>query len=120
MAGAYTTECPPGGEDAGSWIRRGMACTRRRKYSDAIESFDRALEHEPGSVEALLGRGNALYALERYDEALAAYDRAVETAPDRPAVHLARANALSALGRTDEAAAAFARAMDLRRRPERG
>ena len=120
MAGAYTTDCPPGGEDADSWIRRGMACTRRRKYATAIESFDQALGHEPGSIEALLGRGNALYALERYDEALAGYDRAVERAPDRPAPQMARANALTALGRKDEAAAAFARAMDLRHRPERG
>ncbi len=99
MAGVYATECPPGGEDADSWIRRGMVCTRRRKYATAIESFGRALDHDPGSVEALLGRGNALYALERYDEALAAYDRALEAAPDRPAVHLARSSALSALGR---------------------
>jgi tetratricopeptide (TPR) repeat protein len=120
MAGIYTSECPPGGDDADSWVRRGMVCTRRRKYATAIESFEQALEHEPGSIEALLGRGNALYALERYDEALAAYDRALEAAPDRPAVHLARANALSALGRTEEAATAFARAMDLRHRPERG
>jgi tetratricopeptide (TPR) repeat protein len=119
MAGVYTTDCPPGGDDAGSWIRRGMVCTRRRKYATAIESFGRALDHDPGSVEALLGRGNALYALERYEDALAAYDRALEASPDRPAVHLARSSALSALGRTEEAAAAFARAMGLRHRLER-
>ncbi len=94
-------------------------CTRRRKYAAAIGSFEQALEQDPGSVEALLGQGNALYALERYDEALAVYDRAVERAPDRPAPHMARANALTALGRKEEAAAAFARAMDLRHRPER-
>lgn len=120
MAGVYTTDCPPGGGDADSWIRRGMACTRRRKYATAIESFDRALEFEPDSVEALLCRGNALYALDRHGEALAAYDRALEKAPDRPGLHLARSNALAALGRRDEAAAAFARAMDLRARPEQG
>lgn len=120
MAGVYTTDCPPGGDDAVSWIRRGMACTRRRKYAAAIELFDRALGFEPGSVEALLGRGNALYALERYDEALAVYDRSVKRAPDRPAPHMARSNALTALGRKEEAAAAFARAMNLRHRSERG
>lgn len=111
--------CPPGGTDAGAWVRRGMVCTRRRKYATAIESFDRALDFEPESVEALLGRGNALYALERYDEALTVYDRAVQAAPDRPAPHLARSNALKALGRAEEASAAFARAMDLRHRPDR-
>jgi tetratricopeptide (TPR) repeat protein len=120
MAGILPPVCPPGKDDAAFWTRRGMAFTRRRRYATAIESFERALRDDPGSVEALLGRGNALYALERYDEALAAYDRALETAPDRPAVHLARVNALSALGRTEEASAAFGRAMDLRHRPERG
>jgi tetratricopeptide (TPR) repeat protein len=97
-----------------------MACTRRRKYSAAIEAFGLALGYDQDSVEALLGRGNALYALERYDEALDTYDRALESAPERPAIHLARANALAELGRSEEAAAAFARAMDLRRRPEQG
>ncbi|MEN6342573.1 MAG: tetratricopeptide repeat protein [Methanospirillum sp.] len=120
MAGIDTTDCPPGGNDAVSWIRRGMACTRRRKYGAAIESFDEAIRREPGSVEALLDRGNALYALERYEEALAAYDRATELAPDRPAAHFARSNALSELGRKEEAAAAFARGMELRHRPEPG
>lgn len=111
--------CPPGGTDAGAWVRRGMVCTRRRKYATAIEAFDCALALEPDSVEALLGRGNALYALERYDEALAVYDRAVQAAPDCPAPHLACSNALRALDHAEEAAAAFDRAMDLRHRPDR-
>ena len=72
MAGILPPECPPGEGDAAFWTRRGMACTRRRRYATAIESFEQALTHDPGSVEALLGRGNALYALERHDEALAA------------------------------------------------
>ena len=62
-----------------AWPARAAA-----RSTTAIESFEQALKHDPGSVEALLGRGNALYALERYGEALAAYDRALETAPDLP------------------------------------
>lgn len=119
MAGTDEEACPPGRETAGSWIERGMARTRRRQYARALESFGRALGLDPGSVEALIGRGNALYVLERYDEALASYDRALEAAPDRPAIHLARGNALSALGRAEEAETAFDRAMDLRHRPNR-
>lgn len=119
MPGVDTNGCPPGGEDVNAWIQRGMVCTRRRKYAMAIESFDTALEHEPGSVEALVGRGNAFYALDRYSEALAAYDAAIEAAPGRPILYLARANALSALGRADEATATVARATDLRHCPGR-
>ena len=114
-----TTDRPAGDGDAGWWVQRGMTWTRRSKYAAAIEAFDRALDVEPDSAEALLGRGNAFYALARYDEALAAYDRAVQAAPDRPAPYLARSNALTALGRTEEAAVAFARAMDLRFRRNR-
>ena len=121
MAGAYTTECPPGGEDAGSWIRRGMACTRRRKYSDAIGSFDRALEHEPE-----LGRGPAR-AGERPLRARALRRGARRVRPCRgAALPIARPRRWPARMRSrrsagsEEAAAAFARAMDLRRRPERG
>lgn len=114
MDGGFSSECPPGGADADSWNRRGMACTRRRRFDAAIDSFGRALALEPRFVEAILGRANALYARERYVEALEAYDRALELDPSRPAVHLARANALTALGRADEAADAIARAMALR------
>lgn len=119
MSTDTTTDRPAGDGDAGWWVQRGMTWTRRRRYAAAIEAFDRALDFEPDSVEALLGRGNALYALARYDEALAVYDCAVQAAPDRPAPHIARSNALTALGRSDEATAAFARAMDLRVRHNR-
>ena len=116
MALFTQSDCrPDGGSDAASWTRRAMASTRRRHYPKAIESFDHALECEPGSVEALLGRGNALYALDRFDEALETYERALEIAPERPALHLARSNALVALGRKEEAVAAYDRAMALRR-----
>lgn len=120
MDGESTAECPPGGEDAGSWTERGTACMRRHRFESALESYGQALGHDRDSVEALLGRGNALYALKRYEDALDAYDQALVAAPDRPAVHFARSNALAMLARPEEAAVAFERGMGLRRRARTG
>lgn len=114
MNGSARTACPPGGDDAPSWVFRGMACTRRRHYTEALAAFERALEIEPSLLDALLGMGNAYYALERYDDALRTYDRTLELAPESPALHLARSNALDALGRCDEAYTAYDRALSLR------
>ncbi len=114
MNSSPRSACPPGGDDAASWVFRGMACTRRRNYAEALASFERGLQIDPSSVEALLGMGNALYALERYGDALSMYDRALVVVPERPALHLARSNALDALGRCDEAHQAYDQALALR------
>ncbi|KAF5063369.1 Tetratricopeptide repeat protein [anaerobic digester metagenome] len=114
MNGSSRSACPPGGDDAASWVFRGMTCTRRRQYNEAVVAFERALHLNATMVEAMVGMGNAFFALERYDDALQAYDRALAVAPERPALHLARSNALEALGRCNEAHQAYDCALALR------
>ncbi|MDX2225420.1 MAG: tetratricopeptide repeat protein [Rhodospirillaceae bacterium] len=53
----------------------------RGDYDMALGFYDRALQQEPGSVMAQLGRGAALHKLGRLDEARAGYERVLKADP---------------------------------------
>ena len=53
-----------------------------QRYSEAIKSYDRALEIKPDNHQAWHNRGIALYYLQRYSEAIKFYDKALEINPD--------------------------------------
>jgi tetratricopeptide (TPR) repeat protein len=98
----------------------------RRDVKDAIMRFDRALQHAPAYVPALVGRGRALLELGRDDDALGSFERALAADPSladdlqgRIEVlrfkglqdSLTRAKAASDAGRLDEARAAYGQAL---------
>ena len=54
------------------------------RYSEAIASYDQALEFKPDNDQAWYNRGVALGNLGRYSEAIASYDQALQIKPDDP------------------------------------
>jgi tetratricopeptide (TPR) repeat protein len=58
--------------------KRGTRLISENKYEKAIETFDRAIEKEPGNYRAWLMRGYALYCLGHYNDALLSYNQALE------------------------------------------
>jgi tetratricopeptide (TPR) repeat protein len=97
----------------------------RRDAKDAVMRFDRALQHEPAYVPALVGRGRALLELGRDNDALASFEDALEADPSLTDLQgrievlrfkglqdsLARAKAASDAGRLDEARTAYGQAI---------
>jgi len=83
----------------------GVALGRLGRNAEAIDSFDRALNLAPGSVESWFGRGMTLIAAGRRQDAIASFDRAIAAKPDFAQVHLLRAKLLADLGRHDDALA---------------
>lgn len=59
----------------------GYVALARRQHDEAIERFDRALQHLPNYAPALVGRAQALGALGRDAEALASYEAAAAADP---------------------------------------
>lgn len=55
--------------NADAWFLKGEIARLQRDPEKSLASYNRALELEPQSVQALLGRGGILIALERHDEA---------------------------------------------------
>ncbi len=95
------------------WRYRGLMLANLKRYSEALESFDRAMQlHLDDSVNWDL-RGVALQGLNRHAEALASFDKAIEFKPDYQYAWMHRGNALSALGKYEEAVASYDRAIQI-------
>jgi tetratricopeptide (TPR) repeat protein len=56
----------------------GPAHHELKRYNDAINNYDKAIEIDPNRVWAWNNKGNALSRLERYEEAIQCYNRAIE------------------------------------------
>lgn len=65
------------------WIESGDLLAQFQQYDEANLSFSRALELNPASTKALIGRGAVLMAQEQYALALADFERAVRFAPQK-------------------------------------
>ncbi len=94
----------PGNGDA--WYNRGVVLIDLERWSEAVESFDRALNLQQTPM-AWTNRGSALQRLERLNEALESTERALRIAPDYGLAHFNRGVVLRGLKRHGEAVAAF-------------
>ena len=77
------------------------------RATEALESYDRALALEPGHVDTLNNRGNALLRLGRAAEALASYGQALALAPGSSEAANNHGNALVALADPAQALVSF-------------
>ncbi len=65
------------GNIPGAWVMRGNAEYALKRYSDAVESYDRALELNSEDHSVWHSRGMAAEAMEDYGKAESSYDRAI-------------------------------------------
>jgi tetratricopeptide (TPR) repeat protein len=92
------------------WLFLGIYLGKLGRYTEALESLDRALEIDPKDAVVWFNRGLALDELKRYKEGLASYDRALEIDPTYAATWNNRGITLLELGRYQEALESFERA----------
>jgi tetratricopeptide (TPR) repeat protein len=86
---------------------------RAGRWHEAATAYDAVLQRWPGSLPALIGRGNARYAAGDLDGAAAAYRAALERHPGAAVAWNNLADVLAAQGARDEALIAARRAFDL-------
>jgi tetratricopeptide (TPR) repeat protein len=89
-----------------AWYNRGVVLIDLERWSEAVESFDRALGVQQTPM-AWTNRGSALQRLGRLDEALDSTERALRITPDYGLAHYNRGVVLRGLKRHGEAVAAF-------------
>jgi tetratricopeptide (TPR) repeat protein len=78
--------------------RLALIAFRNRRFSSALEQFDRIPEPERDRYAVLRNRALTLEMLQRFDEALATLDRAAALKPGDPEVALARGIVLLRMG----------------------
>ena len=95
------------------YYNRGCALQTLRRYEEALVCFQRAVELQPGFIDAIVNSGSVQLALRRFEAALANFDIVVEKAPKDAEAWNNRANALVELGREAEALASLDKALAL-------
>ena len=104
----------PAGDRAATLINRGIVQMQKQKLTGAIADFDEAIRLQPGSAEAYINKGVAVFRLGRNDEALALLSEGIARGPLRPAIaYYQRAVANEELGRVREAYEDYSRAAEL-------
>ena len=87
------------------YLHRGETEVAVGQTNEAIASFQRMLERQPGQLTACLALGEIMGQLHRWQEAQALYTQALESTPDSPQAHFALG---SLLMETNELKTAFA------------
>lgn len=83
------------------------------RYLEAIDSYDKAIEVQPLSFEAWLGKGRALRNLRKYEEALEIYEKVTEVRPDDVNAWNAKGNTLNSLKHYQEALNCFEKSIQI-------
>ena len=92
------------------WKYQADALAELKRYEEAVDKYNRAVELEAGYAWTWKNRGDALCELKRYEEAIDSYDRVVELEPDCSWTWKNRGDVLTELGRHEEAIASCERA----------
>lgn len=111
--GAARQTQPPAVSVAAREFARGIDLHREGKLEEAARSYARALELDPGHVDALNNIGVVLRAQGRIDAALAAYQRGLALRPDDPGLLANLGSTLRAKGQHRKAVEVLHRAIAL-------
>ena len=66
---------------AADWVTKGNGFLGSKKYEDALECFDRAIEIDPDYEGAWNNKGTTLSRMGKYEDAIKCYDRALKINP---------------------------------------
>jgi len=108
-SGTFSSEDP----EAVEALLLGDRSFSRGDYSEAAYAYDRALELDPGFVEARVYLGDCRYQIGDYVGALVEYRRAIDIDPGFAPAWNFMGDALLALDRTTEAVEAYRQALEL-------
>lgn len=92
-------------EDMGSWEwnNKGVSLNSLRKYQEAIECFDKAINVNPLNLGAWNNKGTSLRFLDRKQEALSCCEEALKINPSNARALFNKSALLSELGQLDDA-----------------
>ncbi len=91
----------------------GTAFFRLKKYDNAINNYDKAIEIDPKNALGWNNKGTALNTQGRYEEAIHYYDRALEIDPEFADPWNGKGTALKFQGRYEEAIHYYDRALEI-------
>jgi len=104
----------PNRSGIGRFLDEAATLMRKSRFSEAIDSFDLALELDSSNADAWYFKGLVLSnGLGKYDEGIAAFDKALESRPSYADAWINRGMALGNAGRFDESISSFDKAIEI-------
>jgi tetratricopeptide (TPR) repeat protein len=99
---------PATGKDAAeAAFREGYEAHRRGQMNQALASYTKAIQLDPGHIQAHNNRGLVYQAKRNLNKAIADFDEAIRLSPKLTAAYVNRGTALLGLGEVDKAIADF-------------
>ena len=95
------------------WYNKGSTLHELRRFAEALDAYNKALEINPDNAKVLFSKGTVLKSLMRYDEALDAFNMSLEINPHDAKTLCAKAELLMDLAQYEEALDAYSRAVSL-------
>ncbi len=92
----------------------GLCYAQKRRFNEAVKSYDEAIKLKPNDQDSWNNRGVALADLEKYEEAVKSFDEALELKPDLYQAWGNRGNALLDLSKYEEAIKSYDEAIKLK------
>jgi tetratricopeptide (TPR) repeat protein len=74
-------------KNAQAWIELGNALMDARRFSEAIDAYDKALALEPKNVNVLVDQGTCYRGVKKFDKAVEQYRKALNVDPNFPNGH---------------------------------
>jgi len=99
--------------EAKDWSEKGRCLNRLKRYDEALDCLDKAIEIDSYYPRAWLYQGNVFNSLKRYEECLVSYDQAIALDENDQLAWYWRGNVLNNLKRYDEALVSYDRAIEL-------
>ncbi|HEY5001647.1 MAG TPA: tetratricopeptide repeat protein, partial [Ktedonobacteraceae bacterium] len=108
-----TSTHPKPQKKKGHWLDEALAHHQAKRYQEALQAYERAIQFNRSDTQAYHGKGDILWYLNHYEEALAAYQMAVSLAPNNAGFYRKQGDLLSTLHRYEEALNSYERATQL-------
>lgn len=70
------------GKGADMYYAKGVIALEKKRWSEAIAEFTKAIELDPNNPWTYHNRGNAYYYKDQYDQAIADYEKAIKLKPE--------------------------------------
>ena len=100
-------------DDAGAFVKLGNAYSRRQRYDEAVDAYEKALVLKPESGRDIYpALGAAYFNRKEYARALEYFEKSLEYAPDDSLRHYDMGNVYLQMERCDKAIEAYNRAIE--------
>jgi serine/threonine protein kinase len=101
----------PSSDNKTDFLQQGNQFIELKRYDEAVIAFNRALDKEPKSIDALNGKGKALLKDQKYRDAIEAFEQATTIDPKSFVAWLGKGEALKAIENNTAASQAFKEAL---------